>query len=264
MMDDLRFVTLLFAPLGVGSLLHGLVTYRQWLPGLRAPIDGGVRLGGQPLFGPSKTWRGVLSVATGTALGYALAATGSDLTIPELAGKSPALAALFGFDFGAGAMLGELPNSFIKRRLGWPSGTSPRGLVGVLWYVVDQVDLVLGCWVVAVLVAPISASRVLISCQLGRGLSNHRRNRRCRTCSGRGPAPALRSPTRCVRRRGSRATRWIRPPRRPISSPPWGDLPEDALAGHGVRSMFLRYDSPVQICNLRLFGIRPGLAACLE
>jgi hypothetical protein len=55
MMEDLRFVTLLFAPLGLGSLLHGLATYFGWFPGLLAPIDGGLRLGGEPLFGASKT-----------------------------------------------------------------------------------------------------------------------------------------------------------------------------------------------------------------
>jgi hypothetical protein len=166
MTEELRYVTLLFAPLTLGSLVHGLVTYFGWLPGLRVPIDGGLRLGGEPLFGASKTWRGVVSVALGTALGYALAAMGTGLTIPELAGKSPALASLFGLGFGAGAMFGELPNSFVKRRLGWASGTSPRGLVGALWYVVDQVDLAVGCWLVAVFVAPITTSRVLISLAL--------------------------------------------------------------------------------------------------
>lgn len=162
-MQDLRFVTLLFAPLGLGSLLHGLVTYFGCFPRLLAPIDGGLRLGGEPLLGASKTWRGVLSVAVGTALGYALAAMGSGLTIPELAGKSPALASLFGLGFGAGAMLGELPNSFVKRRLGWASGTSPRGMLGALSYVVDQVDLVVGCWLVTAMVASVTTSRVLIS-----------------------------------------------------------------------------------------------------
>jgi CDP-diglyceride synthetase len=163
MMEDLRFVTLLFAPLVLGSLLHGLVTYFGWFRRLRVPIDGGLRLGGEPLFGANKTWRGVVSVAVGTALGYALAAMGSGLTIPELSGVSPALTSLFGFGLGAGAMLGELPNSFVKRRLGWASGTSPRGMVGALSYVVDQVDLVVGCWAVTVMVAPITTSRVLIS-----------------------------------------------------------------------------------------------------
>ena len=60
-------------------------------------------------------------------------------------------------------MLGELPNSFIKRRLGWASGTSPHGLVGGVWYVVDQVDLVVGCWLVTAMLAPVTTSRVLIS-----------------------------------------------------------------------------------------------------
>lgn len=48
-MEDLRFVTLLFAPLGLGSLAHGLVTYFGWFPALLAPIDGGLRLGGEPV-----------------------------------------------------------------------------------------------------------------------------------------------------------------------------------------------------------------------
>jgi hypothetical protein len=163
MMDDLRFVTLLFTPLGLGSLFHGLATYFGWFPGLLLPIDGGIRLGGEPLFGASKTWRGVLTVAAGTALGYALAAMGTGLTIPELAGESPAFASLFGLCFGAGAMLGELPNSFVKRRLRWASGTSPRGLPGALSYFVDQVDLVGGCWLVTALVAPPTAPRILVS-----------------------------------------------------------------------------------------------------
>jgi CDP-2,3-bis-(O-geranylgeranyl)-sn-glycerol synthase len=162
-MDDLHFVAQLFAPLGLGSLFHGLTSYFGWFPGLLRPIDGGLRLGGTPLFGASKTWRGVLTVAAGTSLGYSLAALGTGLTIPELEGRSPAITSLFGFGFGAGAMLGELPNSFIKRRLGWASGTSPRGLAGALAYVIDQVDLVGGCWIVTVFVAQITVPRFVIS-----------------------------------------------------------------------------------------------------
>ena len=49
-------------------------------------------------------------------------------------------------------MLGELPNSFVKRQLGVEPGQGGRGLVGVLFYVWDQVDvlsswLFVSCWV---------------------------------------------------------------------------------------------------------------------
>jgi hypothetical protein len=47
---------------------------------------------------------------------------------------------------GFGAMLGELPNSFVKRRLGIPSSTSPTGPSGIAFYVWDQVDLLTLSW----------------------------------------------------------------------------------------------------------------------
>ncbi|MHB1142705.1 MAG: CDP-archaeol synthase [Sulfuricaulis sp.] len=77
------------------------------------PLDGGLTLrDGHPLFGPSKTVRGVL---------LSLAAT--------------ALAALpLGFDWSDGAliallaMLGDLASSFVKRRLGRPPSSMALGL----------------------------------------------------------------------------------------------------------------------------------------
>lgn len=67
------------------------------------PVDGGARfIDGRPLLGPSKTWRGLV----GAIVCAALAA--------GLFGFSPATGMLV----GAGAMLGDLLSSFIKRRLG--------------------------------------------------------------------------------------------------------------------------------------------------
>jgi len=79
---------------------------------LARPIDGGLRFAEQPLFGPSKTWRGLLTAV--------LVAT---LSAPIL-----------GFDWhigaivGALAMLGDLLSSFVKRRLGLRSGARAIGL----------------------------------------------------------------------------------------------------------------------------------------
>lgn len=75
------------------------------------PLDGGIKLrDGHPLFGPSKTVRGVLLSLAATAL--ASPALGLDWTDGAL------IAAL--------AMLGDLGSSFVKRRLGRPpSGMAP-------------------------------------------------------------------------------------------------------------------------------------------
>ena len=77
------------------------------------PIDGG-RLwrDGRPVFGRSKTWRGLLA---GT-LACGLFAHGAGL------------GAGFGFMFGILALLGDLLSSFIKRRLGLAASARARWL----------------------------------------------------------------------------------------------------------------------------------------
>jgi hypothetical protein len=52
----------------------------------------------------------------------------------------------FGMAVGTGATLDELPNSFVKRRLGIAPGGTQRGALGVLFWVWDQVDLLTGAW----------------------------------------------------------------------------------------------------------------------
>ncbi len=77
------------------------------------PADGGLCLrDGRPLFGPSKTWRGLAlgvlgAIAAGTAMG-----------LPAGVG---ALA-------GGAAMAGDLASSFIKRRCGRASSSQALGL----------------------------------------------------------------------------------------------------------------------------------------
>ncbi|RIL07623.1 MAG: hypothetical protein DCC71_02530 [Proteobacteria bacterium] len=44
----------------------------DWLPFLARPIDGDRRFRGRPLFGHSKTWRGPILVAIGTAAVFAV------------------------------------------------------------------------------------------------------------------------------------------------------------------------------------------------
>jgi len=74
-----------------------------------APIDGKLTLGDhQPLFGPHKTWRGLIAGILVTGV------VGSLLDIGFMTGAF----------FGALALAGDLFSSFIKRRLGCTSGQS--------------------------------------------------------------------------------------------------------------------------------------------
>ena len=140
----------LVTPVLVAGLGQVLVLKTGLLPGLALPLDAGLEWRGKPVFGPRKTWRGVIVMTTLTALtarGQAAAAR-----------RSPRLRAICPFDYrevnplilgavlGLGYCLAELPNSFVKRRLGIaPAGTAQR--LARLQYFVDQADSVTGCLV---------------------------------------------------------------------------------------------------------------------
>lgn len=77
------------------------------------PLDGGLQLpDGQPLFGTSKTLRGILLSLVVTGIGSQLLGLGWQL----------------GLLVAALAMAGDLFSSFIKRRMKLPSSTSAPGL----------------------------------------------------------------------------------------------------------------------------------------
>jgi hypothetical protein len=63
-------------------------------------------------------------------------------------------------------MLSELPNSFIKRRFEIAPGRAAKGWKGVVFYVYDQIDFLLGSWLVLAIVVPVTAVRVLFSAGL--------------------------------------------------------------------------------------------------
>ncbi len=80
---------------------------------LAFPLDGGARLpDGRPLFGPSKTVRGVVIAVAATA------------AFAPLLGVDPATGALVAIF----AMAGDLVSSFTKRRLGLASSAQAIGL----------------------------------------------------------------------------------------------------------------------------------------
>ncbi|MEJ2653222.1 MAG: CDP-archaeol synthase [Gammaproteobacteria bacterium] len=83
----------------------------------QSPVDAGKHfIDGKPLFGATKTWRGILAAWLPTGLVAWL------MHLPFMTGSLIAL----------GAMLGDLLSSFIKRRLGMPSSSMALGLDQIL------------------------------------------------------------------------------------------------------------------------------------
>jgi hypothetical protein len=147
-MHDLTLVASLFGPLFVGLIFHGFCLKFDWLRTVAVPIDRGVLLRGRPLFGANKTYRGLLAVALGAAAGYALQSAAPDLQPPALRALPTLGVAVLGFVLGAAAMLSELLNSLLKRQLAIAPGAPGRGPATVMFYLLDQVDFLLGAWLV--------------------------------------------------------------------------------------------------------------------
>jgi hypothetical protein len=122
---------LVFLPVLGAVVLHAPVLRFDLLKPLKLPIDGG-----RGWFGANKTWRGALVMFTG-----ALLATGVvwELMPGSIQDESWLVVGVL---IGAGTVLGELPNSFLKRRLGIGPGERRPTPGGLALIVYDQADFV--------------------------------------------------------------------------------------------------------------------------
>jgi hypothetical protein len=139
-----------FLPALGGAIAHAPVLRYDRLGGLKRPLAARA-------FGANKTVRGALVMSGGT-----LAATAAlhrlpayrDRLPPELRAAGPLR---HGALLGAAVVLGELPNSALKRRLGIAPGERAGSALGVALAIHDQADFVLGAWP---LLAPVWRMRV--------------------------------------------------------------------------------------------------------
>jgi len=164
---ELAGTAYLLLPLLGGAVAHGLCMKYGWLSWLKRPIDAGASWRGRPLFGASKTWRGPVMVAAGSAVILELQA--------RVLHQVPSFAAIELFDYGhvRGALLGavigavaelaELPNSLVKRRLGVAPGGTKRGPLAVVFFLWDQLDVLIGFWLACALLVEPTLLRVGVS-----------------------------------------------------------------------------------------------------
>jgi hypothetical protein len=148
----------LAAGITVSGVLHMVVVKKDLFAALRVPLDGGRSLGGERIFGDHKTWRGVVFMIVATAGlgalqgllggGWAQGAGLAPMDFARFGVLDGALAQASGYALvnavlGFGYVVGELPNSFAKRRFGIVPGKTDQGLKGRLFLLVDQADSVI-------------------------------------------------------------------------------------------------------------------------
>ena len=146
-MQAMLGIVYVILPVIMAGIVHSIVIRFNLIPQLARPLDFGACLRGQPLLGANKTFRGVIIMMAGTALSaWALSYLLPGEQLPGGFGlmTQPGPASMAGLIMGLGYSLGELPNSFIKRRLRVPPGGRPAGATRALFYFADQMESVIG------------------------------------------------------------------------------------------------------------------------
>jgi hypothetical protein len=157
--DPLRGALFLIVAMIIAGLLHSAWLRSSLSRPLQIPLDGGRTFRGRRIFGDNKTVRGFVVIVPGAALSFAAVAAGASLAAGEVPAGLWRLSigeyAALGAWAGLGFMLGELPNSFIKRQLDIAPGAAPGAPAAMLAsFVFDRVDSILGMLIAVSVVVP--------------------------------------------------------------------------------------------------------------
>ncbi len=121
------------------------------------PLDRGRTVGGRPIFGAHKTFRGFVVMVPAAALAFSIVArvAGAGDAQSGLWPLTSLQYALLGAWAGLGFMAGELPNSFVKRQLGIAPGASARHPIARVWqFAFDRLDSGIGMLLATNLLVP--------------------------------------------------------------------------------------------------------------
>jgi CDP-diglyceride synthetase len=143
----------------LAGFAHSAWLGSRWSRSLSIPLDGGLRVRGRRVFGDNKTVRGFVVMIPAAAVAFWALSVVLAVAAPRVASGlwaiSPREYAVLGAWAGLGFMLGELPNSFIKRQLDVAPGQAPRGrTAAVLSFVVDRLDSIVGALLAVTLAVP--------------------------------------------------------------------------------------------------------------
>jgi CDP-2,3-bis-(O-geranylgeranyl)-sn-glycerol synthase len=142
-----------------------------WSYRFAVPIDGGRTFRGQRIFGDNKTIRGFVIMVPATAFSFAVLAELAGQGDPRAAGLwalTPDGYAWLGACAALGFMLGELPNSFVKRQLGVaPGAMAPSRSAAVWQFAADRFDSGIGMLAAVSLAVPVPARTWLLVLAVG-------------------------------------------------------------------------------------------------
>ncbi len=143
-------IMFLGSPLLLVAIAQGLCIKYDWLSRLKRPLDLGLSFREKRIFGDNKTWKGLMINVVFCTMGTMIQ------TLFQNRGYFPLWLLLLDYSkygylvgilLGLGITVGELPNSFVKRQLEILPGMRKKGLLGVAFFLFDQVDLAIGIWV---------------------------------------------------------------------------------------------------------------------
>ena len=171
----MMYVSLLSALLA--GVMNSVFCHTSLLKVLKVPMDGGKCLGdGNRIFGDNKTWKGfigyiVLNAVFALITGYIFKLTGIEsYSFFYVNNANTPL-----FNLGAGALVGffyalfELPNSFLKRRLGIVPGKTLNGFKKWFFVFLDQADSIFGICLVIWFFYPLGIGLYLLYVLVGAG-----------------------------------------------------------------------------------------------
>ena len=147
----------LLLPITAAGLCLIACMRKGWLEKLDVPLDGGLKFGGEPLIGKSKSLRSLivyLVVATIVTLVLNLSAQLTNLVAPVFLTNAFVLGPAITLSY----LLGEIVNSFIKRRFGIAtSGKASSRLGSRFQSVVDNVDGIISSGLLFIFIYQVSA-----------------------------------------------------------------------------------------------------------
>lgn len=152
MVKTILYMYLTILPLTISGILNMVFTKTKLYQKHKSPIDRGCVLkDGKRIFGDNKTWIGFISMvlistcvhaASGVIVNMLNISHCSDLY--NIYDNTILYNSFVGFIFGLTYMISELPNSFIKRRLDIKAGKTDKGIKGLVFFIIDQIDSLVG------------------------------------------------------------------------------------------------------------------------
>jgi CDP-2,3-bis-(O-geranylgeranyl)-sn-glycerol synthase len=139
--SDVIFALWFFLPAGIANAVPVFVSKIPIIDKFNAPMDGGRKFHGKPIFGAHKTWRGLIAgiiFATITLAFQQLAVRHSGWLRSETHQVNYATlrTLIVGPLFAIGALGGDAIESFFKRQRSIPTGHG--------WFPFDQTDYIIG------------------------------------------------------------------------------------------------------------------------